>query len=194
MPRRKYDLSSIDTFLETGAIPEPNTGCYLWEGCTTKNGYGIIKHKQARHNNGAHRVAWELANGPIPDGLLVLHRCDTPLCVNPKHLFLGTHQDNMADMHAKRRGSKLRGEQKWNAKLTEDDVREIRAAYRNGNTSRRKLAAQFGMSRTHIGNIVRGEKWKHVAEPPPTLPTEATRVCLHLVQPIDDAVELAQTG
>jgi HNH endonuclease len=82
-------------------IPEPNTGCLLWTGVTDTNGYGHVTI--AGHRRQSHRVAWQLEHGPIPDGIKVLHRCDTPACVNVAHLSLGTQADNVADMYAKGR-------------------------------------------------------------------------------------------
>jgi len=77
--------------------------CWLWTACRTTHGYGQFRPERSRGAQ-AHRVAWELTNGPIPAGMLVLHRCDNPPCVNPAHLFLGTQSDNMRDMYAKGRG------------------------------------------------------------------------------------------
>lgn len=83
-------------------VPEPNTGCWLWEGATIRSGYG--RHNINGVQMGAHRASWIIHNGDIPDGMHVCHKCDTPPCVNPDHLFLGTHADNMRDMQAKERG------------------------------------------------------------------------------------------
>lgn len=82
-------------------IPEPNSGCLLWEGVYTGSGYGQITRN--RKHIMVHRLAWEEEHGPIPPGLSVLHRCDVKGCVNVEHLFLGTHADNMRDMLAKGR-------------------------------------------------------------------------------------------
>jgi hypothetical protein len=90
---------------EQYVFPEPNSGCFLWVGAWGTKGYGqfhIGGRSGAAHK--AHRVAWELANGPIPVGLQVLHKCDTPCCVNPDHLFLGSNLDNHRDKARKGRG------------------------------------------------------------------------------------------
>jgi hypothetical protein len=93
-------------------LPEPNGGCWLWEGAIIR-GYGRIRNPGAWNTYSfVHRLAWEEANGPIPDGLHVLHRCDVTSCCNPDHLFLGTQLDNNSDMFAKGRGRTNGNEQK----------------------------------------------------------------------------------
>jgi HNH endonuclease len=82
-------------------IPEPNSGCWLWDGAVTNDGYGQVRINN--RNFRVHRLAWEQANGLIPEGLSVLHKCDVPSCCNPDHLFLGTQLDNVTDMRTKRR-------------------------------------------------------------------------------------------
>ncbi len=82
-------------------IPEPNSGCLLWEGTIARDGYGSISRNG--RTRVLHRFVWEEVNGTIPNGLHVLHRCDVPACVNVAHLFLGTHTDNMRDLVAKGR-------------------------------------------------------------------------------------------
>lgn len=156
--------------LEDGAIPEPNTGCWLWTRRLGPAGYGALTVRGRPQL--AHRVAYVVHRGPIPDGLWVLHRCDTPACVNPAHLFLGTHTDNVRDMVAKGRVSrhganplKIRGELNCNAKLTADDVRAIRAAHAGG-ASQRGLARDYGVTHQLIGFVVRGEIWRHVTQTP----------------------------
>lgn len=132
--------------------------CWLWRGAKCGHGYGAIRAHRQRHNVQAHRVSYEMAHGPIPEGLHVLHRCDTPACVNPAHLFLGTHQQNMDDMAAKGRRGALRGEAQGNAKLTDELVRQIRAA----NGYQDDIGLRFGVSQTTVWRIKRGHSWRHV--------------------------------
>lgn len=165
-------------------------GCWEWQAAIKKGaGYGVFGVSTARRAQRAHRVAYELANGPIPDGMLVCHRCDNPRCVRPSHLFLGTAADNSADMVSKdrqvrgdlhhfrrdpstrptgdRNGSRRhperrrRGEEGPNAKLTAEQVREIRTLASSG-LGARPIAERFGVSRTLVRLIVARRTWRHV--------------------------------
>lgn len=100
-------------------IPEPMSGCWLWTAATDGRGYGVIGI--GRRVFKAHRISWLLHRGPVPDGMDVLHRCDTPPCVNPDHLWLGTAKDNAADMVAKGRGRNrvFYGDQHWSRRRPE---------------------------------------------------------------------------
>ena len=89
--------------LEKHSIPEPNTGCWLWVGTRLTAGYGQVGGGGSKRLELAHRASWRLHFGEIPAGLHVLHSCDTPPCVNPDHLFLGTRSDNMRDCASKGR-------------------------------------------------------------------------------------------
>lgn len=142
--------------------PHPG-GCWLWTGRTAPYGYGSLRRGMKLIR--AHRLSWEIHNGPVPADLCVLHRCDTPSCVNPAHLFLGTQADNMADMEAKgrtRNGAPYYGEAHSQAKLTEAAVRDIRAKYATGRYSQRELAAEYEVTHTVIGDIVLRRSWKHI--------------------------------
>jgi len=142
---------SLKERFEDKVLPEPNSGCWLWLGMVNNGGYGEIKckGKEKAPQVRAHRVAWELYRGSVPEGLCVLHRCDTKLCVNPAHLFLGTHRDNNLDMRSKGRERPPSGEQHWNFKLTEDQVAQIRAA----DGTQATIAKAFGTHQSVISRI-----------------------------------------
>lgn len=137
----------------------PDGGCLLWTGAKDSSGYGRMWVGGRLH--GAHRIAWELAHGPVPAGMYVLHRCDRRACVLPAHLFLGDHQENMDDMAAKGRRASLSGEANPRAKLTIEQVQEVQAAV-DGGESHRSIAGRLGVSRSLIGQIARGKRWSSV--------------------------------
>jgi hypothetical protein len=133
--------------------------CWEWEGARHPFGYGSLSF-QGRFVD-AHRVAWELTNGPIPPGLHVLHRCDNPPCCNPAHLFLGTARDNSRDMCQKGRHVSWRGRAPHgNSKLTPEQVAEIRRRYAAGGITQGALGREFGVSPSNIRFIVHGHTWK----------------------------------
>ena len=134
-----------------------SSGCIEWTGATS-NGYGNINVGNNKWKL-AHRVAWELEHGAIEDGLWVLHSCDNPLCVNVRHLFLGTHADNMKDMSLKKRNR--RGINHHWAKLFDDSIRDIRTRRASGE-SRKLIAEMYGISPGHVTRIVNREAWSHV--------------------------------
>jgi hypothetical protein len=143
-------------------------GCILWNGRLNEHGYGVISPAGTPglgepHELLAHRVAYELLIGPIPDGLFVLHRCDNPPCINPIDLFLGTQADNMADKVAK--GRQLPGEMHPMAKLTNDDARAIINRYRAGGIYQRQLAKEYGVGQAAISKIILRDGWKNISEP-----------------------------
>lgn len=138
--------------------PDPDTGCWLWTGGTHEFGYGVMGvGRRGQGTTKAHRWAFEHFVGPIPDGMFVCHRCDVPACVNPDHLFLGTHLDNVRDAISKDRHA--RGEVNGHAKLTADDVRAIRADRR----IQRVVAAEYGVARTVVSRIRSGTRWGHLS-------------------------------
>jgi predicted XRE-type DNA-binding protein len=142
--------------------------CWPWDGAVYKQGYG--KLYAGRNSRGsalffrAHRVSWELANGrPVPEGLSVLHSCDNPPCVNPRHLRAGTSEDNVADRTERNRLPARRGEANDNAKLTEEQVRQIIAELqRLPRRSQASIAAQFGIKQPQVSRIMRRESWGHL--------------------------------
>jgi HNH endonuclease len=145
-----------------------NDGCWVWTGSrkaqdgVPRAGYGEIRISRSKAVL-AHRLSWELHRGPIPDGLEVMHRCDNPPCVNPDHLTLGSHAENMADMKAKGRGNGDRrgGASATGAKLTEAQVREIRSE-RAAGVEIQALALRYRVNRHTITNIVGLRTWVNV--------------------------------
>ena len=153
-----------DRFLAQVDKDGPN-GCWIWTGRLFK-GYGTFSIQRAprqQTNIGAHRWAYTHWVGPIPDGLVVCHHCDTPPCVNPDHLFVGTHQDNAIDRERKGRGAQLRGTQQRTAVLDDDMVRLIRRLHRPGKVGTYRLSALLGIHPSTIGNVLYGDGWKHVS-------------------------------
>lgn len=133
----------------------PRGDCWRWTGAVNDDGYGSVGVD--RHVVGAHRVAYQLGVGVIPEGAQVLHRCDNPACVRPDHLFLGTHADNMCDMAAKDRST--HGERSARHKLTEAEVRAIRADPR----PQVRIAAELGVAPAYISQIKSRKIWRRVA-------------------------------
>lgn len=147
--------SALFLRLNNNYTPEPYSGCWIWTGNVRKGyGYFKVKGKQVA----AHRLSWTLHRGAIPNELWVLHHCDTPACVNPDHLFLGTVQDNVADCVRKNRLIPIQGENNPIHKLSESDVLKIRSDKRSDTL----IASQFGVSRRLIWAIKRRLHWKHI--------------------------------
>lgn len=169
-------------------------GCLLWQGHSTKAGYGLFRVNTTRSGprrnmTCAHRIAWEIENGPIPGRLKCLHSCDTPPCVNIKHLFVGTQKENIADARRKgrlatgerhglrkhpesiARGEKhgsqthpeliARGENVGTSKLTTDTVIEIRKQVSSGITQK-AMSEKYKVSRATICNIMKRKVWNHI--------------------------------
>lgn len=134
--------------------------CWNWIGSLNHAGYGQFFY------NGrpivSSRYSWIMHHKEIPKGLFVLHKCDNPKCVNPKHLFLGTQIDNIKDCIKKKRSRYHKGEEKTLAKITENDVKEIRNIYNNPHSAS-QLGKLYGISKSNILNIVHRKAWKHVS-------------------------------
>lgn len=141
---------------EQSYIPEPNSGCWLWDATCDADGYGRIRRDGSTER--AHRVSWSLYRGDLPDGVHVLHRCDTPQCVNPNHLFLGDNAKNIEDKRMKGRCNSPSGERQGLCRLTAQKVRAIREDLR----SETMTAAAYGVSPTTVGDIRRGRTWRHI--------------------------------
>lgn len=145
--------ANIAERLEANSVLIPWSGCQIWMGGIGSGGYGTI-YAEGRSQR-THRVAWKNARGPIPDGLVVLHRCDVRLCINVAHLSLGTPAENMADMSKK---GKQRGANNPAAKLSAEQVSRIRADPRGS----RKIAPEYGVSSILIRKIRAGRLWRHL--------------------------------
>jgi len=161
MPKGIYDRAPRQKPLESrlfSKIEKQKDGCWFWTGAKSSFGYGTIysggPKSGGRKNIMAHRALWELRNGPIPDGKILLHSCDTPWCVNPEHLSLGTKAENSRDMVAKNRQRK--GEGLPQSKLTPAQVEAIRNC--TGITMA-EIAAIAGISSGHVSEIKSRKTW-----------------------------------
>ncbi len=165
MPRRQSRLGKpgVPQFLKQHVVDVAElTGCWHWPGSKNKDGYGRVWLNKTYRL--AHRYSWEFHNGAIPSGLCVCHHCDNPACVNPAHLFLGTHRENIQDAVRKgrMRPQRMPGERHPNAKLTEEQVAKIRFRTKYKTMSRRELAESFGVSWSAIAHVQKGRGWNHV--------------------------------
>lgn len=131
-------------------------GCWLWSGAKNRKGYGVIGTTAGMSL--AHRVSLELSGIPVPYAKHVLHRCDTPGCVNPGHLFIGTNLDNVRDRESKQRGNQVHGVANGRAKVSDAEVKAIR----NSSLSTKDLAAIYEINVTTVRQIINKETWKHV--------------------------------
>ena len=166
--------TTIERF-ESKFVRGPADECWLWTAATGGSGYGIFS--DGGRLTGAHRFSYKTHVGPIPSGMHVLHHCDTRLCVNPSHLFLGTHADNAADMVSKNRQVQgdshwsrtqpeklVRGDRHGRAKLTEAQVVEILSIH---GEPQAQIAKRFGVSFWQINRIRNGTSWSHIPQPQP---------------------------
>lgn len=149
----KSSLSDVDRFW-LKVRKADGDACWEWTACRLSSGYGQAAYLGRPQS--AHRVSWQIAHGPIPAGQCVLHRCDNKPCVRPDHLFLGTITDNNRDAAEKNRCARLL------AKLTVDQVHEIRLELAGERRGYRRIASKYGVLPTLIGKIARGETWGRV--------------------------------
>lgn len=153
----------LDEKLWSRVVKSDGDGCWEWQGHRTPFGHGQLTHRGVSLY--AHRVSWELLNGPIPDGASVCHRCDNPPCVRPSHLWLGSQRDNLRDMADKGRqglhvdpSRATHGVEHHKAKLTPELVREIRSS----SESIHALSRRMGVARPTIKAVLSGRTWRHV--------------------------------
>lgn len=142
-------------------------GCWIWTASVNRHGYGYFRY--AGRTQRAHRVAWQLVYGDIPNGLCVLHLCDNPPCVNPDHLVLGTQRQNLADMISKKRHrsitkpeTNVRGEQVGTSILTTESVKSMRRTYAAGLVTFRDLSRQYNVASSTARAAVRRRSWRHI--------------------------------
>jgi len=145
-------------------VEKQENGCWLFTGHHDRGGYGMMQFKGKMQLT--HRLVWMLTHNmtSLPRDLHVCHACDNPPCVNPAHLFLGTHRDNMQDMVNKGRKTykAVLGEEVSSHKLTSDDVRAIRARYQAGSITYRRLADEYRVSQGTIADAVTRKTWQHI--------------------------------
>lgn len=151
--RRPRSIDPFDWVMANSVVM--TNGCRLWTGSFTSRRYASIRVNGTRPL--MHRFVFERIHGRIPEGLCVCHRCDNTRCVEPTHLFLGSHQDNMTDRNTKKRH--CRGSRSPVAKLTDQQIQEILSSI----NSNRFLAARYGVHRAHISRIRSGKRWRHAS-------------------------------
>lgn len=149
-------------------IAVDHCGCWNWTG-STRNGYGRMivgsRIDGSRRSVSAHRYAFETMVGPIPDGMEICHKCDNRKCVNPSHLFAGSHQDNIDDREAKGRNNPPSGSMNGSAVLSEVEVLSARRLRSTG-MSYQKIADRFGVHKMTVMRAIKGQHWAHVAAAP----------------------------
>lgn len=159
MPMGVYPRPSLqERLMRNTRVTEAD--CVEWLGPFSPAGYGHIgqrvngKYRTYR----THRLSFEIANGAIPAGKVIRHKCDNPPCINPNHLELGSDADNIRDRDERDRTA--RGERSGNSVLTSDQVGQIRAQYEAGGVTQKTLAAQFGVCQAHISKVIRRVNWR----------------------------------
>lgn len=170
--RHKFHTDDLEKRLRHYAPAGSEDECWEWQAARSLD-YGVIAIGGGECGR-AHVVAWEIANGQsVPEGMLVRHTCDNPPCTNPKHLIIGDHCSNAMDKLSRDR--QLRGGRHGVSKLTDDQAREIIAAYRAGGVTQEALAEQYGVSQRTVSLMVRGETWTHLNDGVVANPKKLTR-------------------
>lgn len=171
MPRKTYKTNerrpvnitlSLRLRMSKGVDKRSEDECWPWKGCI-RNGYGAIKHDGAVF--GTHVVAFVIAKGPVPDGLMVTHACDNKVCCNPAHLAAKTTAENVKEAHERLPVLVARGEEQPNAKLTREDVLKIRELYQPGRVASLRIAKLLNLPHHAVRSVLVGKSWKHVQLP-----------------------------
>ncbi len=168
--QKKWQTHPMDEKFWDGVGRKTDAGCIEWKRGKSKRGYGKLTGVvgNQRKSVRSHRFAYELFVGPIPDGLIVLHSCDNPSCINPLHLSIGTNDDNSKDMVAK--GRQAYGSRQGRSSLTDSQVESIRKFHNSARSGKKKardgtlkiLSERYGISKDHVSVIVSGRTWRHV--------------------------------
>lgn len=154
--------SVTERFWPKVAVGGPDD-CWEWQAARMPHGYGAFRiggRKGKTH--AAHRWLWSQLNGEVPEDMFICHHCDNPPCCNPRHLFLGTHADNMRDMFAKQRRQAALGEQNGKSKATENLVRHIRATYTGRRGELKELIQTTGLHKNTLQAILTRRTWRHI--------------------------------
>ena len=156
------EFYKLKSRFEAKYVPDPNSGCWLWIGAVDSSGYGNFRYKD--RYLGAHKVSYLIHKGEVGKGYLVLHTCDVRCCVNPNHLKLGTHADNMEDRNIKGRQAHLRGTKNGNSKLNEEDVITIFTKYDGKEHTIYTLGREYNVHPSTIHLILKGRNWSHITK------------------------------
>jgi len=156
--------ANIQKIIKQKSKLDPETGCWNWQGAKGPRKYGSMRYKGK--TNTPHKVSRIVFNGPVPPGMIVRHLCNNQRCVNPEHLGIGTQKENVRDTIEAGRFNKPKGSKHPNAKLTEDDVREIRELFKEAHLSKSEFceyqACFYNISPGTISDIINRKTWKHV--------------------------------
>jgi hypothetical protein len=158
MPRKYSEKEFLEKFWKRVDVRGPDE-CWPWLIVKMPDEYGRVLHNGKLE--GSHRVSFSIANGDIPPGAQILHKCDNPPCCNPRHLFIGTNLDNVRDKIVKGRGNQAKGEIHYRAKLTEKNVSSIRSMADRG-IAPKEVSNIFGISQDHARNIIKRKIWRHI--------------------------------